>query len=220
LFNDVMREVEQLAQESVPWRVGRALEITPVQIDLAGGVVLNGLLRDLRIEAQLFCRYTRLNAARVLSAWIYHLALQCCEAEGLPKRTVLFMREEPRFGKRGVAKREFEPLGADFARQRLNELIEAYRLGQRFPLPFFAEASKSYAKTLRQDKPDRVDQALLRAGAVWRGSERALFGEQLALHRVLGAELPVTDAAAPGGLNFAELSEMIFNPLLDNMVGE
>ena len=111
----------------------------------------------------------------------------------------------------------------------MEELIQLSELGQRYPLLFFPDTSRTWArKALSAKGPRDLDRAMYPTQRKWR-SYNGLFrgetgdGTQQQVARVLGqqtpwaAELPV---ALPDGLDFYTLSKRVFAPLLRHMYAE
>jgi exodeoxyribonuclease V gamma subunit len=138
-----------------------------------------------------------------LRLWVQHLALNTAEAEQLPRTSILL-------GSDGCWK--YAPVGD--ARGHLRQLLEVYWKGLCLPLKFFPRLSYEYARAIRAGKPAENAWSAARQG--WEGSgsgetRRSGEGEDpyLALCFAAGEPLDV---------EFAQLAEAIFGPLLDHEV--
>jgi len=143
-------------------RYGRyfcAEKIAPLEIDLAiGGCNLVGRIDGIFESFHLLARPAKLKGGDYLSAWIDHLLLNYCRAEGDPPTTILIGEDN------GVALTEIEN-----AREHLEDLIWLFLQGQSRPLKLFSQTSMAYAKSLcEKGDPD----------AAWEEARKCWWGDR------------------------------------------
>jgi exodeoxyribonuclease V gamma subunit len=176
-FEDVARDAQAIADAAREHGEGDAHP--PLRYGLpVGEFLLTGTLRDLRPEGRLTVSFARAGGKRELTAWIEHLAMlllrggagTLIEADGariapaearrrLPERSILVARD-----KEGASVVAFATVPD--AAARLAELVALLAPGWRWPLPLFANASRTYAEVLHEKKPEPV--ARIRAGNAFR----------------------------------------------------
>jgi exodeoxyribonuclease V gamma subunit len=194
----------------------------PVEVDVdLDSATLSGVLRDVYPKGQAFLRFARLKAKNEVVAWVHHLALQCAAPErGLP--TVVLGRASADEAR--AEARLFDPLDPEVARNRLNELVELYRLGQKAPLAFFPRAAKRYAKAWLDagGAPERERAALESARRVFQDDRNApADADDAYVARLFYGVDPFATSPAPfdddGSLglpSFPEVARAVFVPLL------
>src|SRR5690606_25575472 len=141
-------------------RGDQRLPLLPFRLTVADAT-LHGELGDLYSSGRVSHRFSRLSAAQRLRCWVTHL-VWCDIAE--PERgrvSWLFARAE---SGEGATRIRFGPV-AD-PRAHLTDLMRLYQLGQRQPLPFFAEASMTFVREMTSPKGD-LQRALSAAETAW-----------------------------------------------------
>lgn len=181
-----------------------------------GVVVLHGALRSLWPGVQLRTQYSRVGGRQELRLWLHHLVANalgqagyCADGDApCPDRTVLLGRPSAEDERRGklVTTVTFSPVPD--AAALLAQLVERYRQGQCFPLPFAFTASMPFAQALAEAQP--MEAALSQARAGFDGK----FGE--AHDSDMARVYPDLDAmlAAPGPAGFEQLARQVLTPLL------
>ncbi len=218
-YSDLNALVGPLAQAVSDFVVGGAQP--PLSIcHRLGKQTLTGSLNHIYPWGRVLYQYKRISSAHLVSLWVEHLALQLLE----PRKSMVIGRPETGGGIMCLA---FRPV--DTPEPILEELIQLSELGQRYPLLFFPDTSRTWArKALSAKGPRDLDRAMYPTQRKWR-SYNGLFrretgdGTQQQVARVLGqhtpwdAGLPV---ALPDGLDFFTLSKRVFGPLLRHMYAE
>ncbi|MBU2055351.1 MAG: hypothetical protein KKC25_10290, partial [Proteobacteria bacterium] len=130
-----------------------------------------------------------------LRLWLGSLLWRLAEPDHSPRPALLIGRGEAW----NYAEPE-EPLPA------LHGLLLLYEKGMKSPLPFFPDASLSYAEAVLGGK--NKTEALRKAEGVWMGNERITGeGDDPYVHLCFGAEPPL-------GEDFRETALEVFGPLL------
>jgi exodeoxyribonuclease V gamma subunit len=211
-----LEQIEQQVQDLVDaLPPGTRLPDRRITLELEGAR-LTGQLRDLEADARVTRTVGKLNAKRLLSAWIEHLAL--CASDELPNVTRLVGRDD----KKGARVVSFSALSRQRSLELLNQLISLYVLGQRMPLPFFPVASEAFANSLAKDGERAAAFAAalgqLRADVMGLGIRQDPHVTQLWSDEQL--DHPQTLYASDGELQlgFAELAEQVFAPMLAQLV--
>ena len=165
-----------------------------------GGVRLVGELNGLYPQGLLRHRCASIKPKDRLLSWVYHLALCSLAQDG-----------EPTPARSHLLGNSNKDLTYDFvadSRQQLAELLQLFQAGQRRPLPFFPRAAFAYCEEALKGKA--AEACLDKARSEWLGSDRSL-GEctDADFDYCFGRVDPIGD-------EFAQLSEKIVTPLLNN----
>lgn len=230
-YSELAPEVLGIADVTRHAQQGAALD--PVEFDLElGEHRLVGVLRDLWGGAQVRAQFARVKAKTELSTWVHHLALQVLRSSSpkyeLPSRTVLVGRM-PDPAQKGLEVVAFTPVDPAQAQELLRALLGLYRLGLSVPLCFFPRASRALVETLLSSSAGYGVEEKAREAAreVYRPveSSRSRGDADDAYVKILFRDLDPLDAdfryfsqeGAPNGPTFAELSRLIFEPLLTHI---
>ncbi len=164
-----------------------------------GETALHVKLDSLTDRGLVDCRAGRVRNRHRLGLWIRHLALNALAPSGCERRSLVIG-----LGDRGPELFALRPAGA--ARERLEELLELFRLGQLGPLRYFPESSWAYA-------------AARAGGAVEAAAMRAAYGEWQKTGVPGEAENPYLRTAFRGletfDDRFRELARRIVLPALE-----
>ncbi len=153
LAESLTGQIAPVAQAALAQRaLGAALDPLDLELDL-GDAVLHGRVGDLFRGFRLVVTAGQLHPRRRIEAWILHLALCAASGTAHPCKTVLIGRDAA-----GAATLEFGPV-ADAA-DHLARLVRWFLVGQRWPLPFFAAASRAYASRVRDGAGDDDTEAV------------------------------------------------------------
>jgi len=203
LFDSIAEEAGQLAEAAYsiggPPRSSLELKLPVMNLEL--------LLRaeELFEVGPMRVRFSRAEGKSLLSLWIQHLVLQ---AAGYSLNSHLLGR-----GWGGPRHLWIRPLPQPEAQRLLEDLIQLYRLGRRFPLLFFPGTSGAYISALRQGEPPW--RAAEKAERVWRfegGDLERVLGDWSPAQGPQPQHLPL-----PPGRNFHELALTVWGPIYDNM---
>lgn len=193
-------------------RYTRGAELDALEID--GQLVdtrVVGVLTKLWPEALVQHQYSKLGSYREIGLWIRHLLLNWAGRPDTPRTTILIGRG----GKGEVEIVRFTPV-ADAA-AILGDLIGLYWLGQRLPLPLFANASRAYVEKLT--KTDSHAKALEAAAGELQGDyvyneSHDDYYQQIFANNDPFAPVELTAIGGPGSLSFADVAERVLGPLL------
>ncbi|MGE5255766.1 MAG: hypothetical protein ACM3KE_03790, partial [Hyphomicrobiales bacterium] len=194
-FRDLWSEVDRFAGRLDALRTAGPLESIDAQWDIAGfslavrlaGISKNGCLRY---------RFGKLRAKDHLDLWLQHLAL-CLAEPGYDCQESVMVCTDRTLRLKHVAD----------SRSVLEDLLELYRRGLEQPLCFFPKSALEYARARR--RPTSEARALGSARTVWEGSDA---------HRGEGTDpyfRRCFENLDPLGAEFMELSQRVFDPLLD-----
>ncbi len=185
------------------WRLVASLtqeqRLPPVEVDVAiGDWTLAGTLRRTWPVGQVLWTFSRLRANVMVRAWVSHLALWAVRLRQdlpLPGATFLIGRND----KDEARLLEFLPCGE--ALRLLEELLELYELGLRYPVPLVALSAAEYVERVNQGKPE--GEARSRADALLQGVWQQNIPERyklasLLLYRVTSPSLNDLEAERPG----------------------
>ncbi|MBU2261061.1 MAG: exodeoxyribonuclease V subunit gamma, partial [Proteobacteria bacterium] len=193
-YEELCRGVKAFAEIVRPYLGRRGTP--PPEIDAAiGGFRLFGRMERLDEDGLVHYRYATLRAWDHLRLWLGNLLWRLAEPDHSPRPALLIGRGEAW----NYAEPE-EPLPA------LHGLLLLYEKGMKSPLPFFPDASLSYAEAVLGGK--NKTEALRKAEGVWMGNERITGeGDDPYVHLCFGAEPPL-------GEDFRETALEVFGPLL------
>jgi exodeoxyribonuclease V gamma subunit len=209
LFAAIAPTAEALAHDAIQHMAGALLP--PLHVDrFLGATRLTGSLTGLYPNAQVQYQYGKVHPKHEIGIWIRHLVLNWVGGSGLPQHTVLVGRGEK--GESAVAC--FVPVLE--AERLLAELLELYWLGQRLPLPLFAEASYTYVETLRAGGP--ADKAVAAARKVF--TDEKGFGDRpdIYLQQIFAQGDPLQaewiEPLEALGVTFESVALRVIDPLL------
>jgi exodeoxyribonuclease V gamma subunit len=222
---DVQRATDiarRLLTDAREWLEGEPAPPLPFELGL-DGAILSGVLRDVRPKGLALVRFARLKPKNELAAWAQHLALCAARPTGSFRNTLVLGRA--RNDDARVEGRVFEPVDEARAKRHLSELARLYRLGQRSPLSLFPNASKVFAERFvaAMDRPDREKSALWAARKAYTDRSAGAEADDAYVRRIFASVDPFATGPSPfdptgeAGLpTFAEVSLMVFAPLLEN----
>ena len=159
-------------------------------------LILSGVLRHVAAPGQVIYRYARPTARDYLSAWLSHLVLCACVAQGEPA-------VEPRtlwFGDAAA----FELTRVAAPLERLAELLALYQVGLRTPLPFFPRSAWA-----------QVGASEAEARTTWLGSQMSTGEVEDAYLKI--ALRGQADPGAALDAVFQRLAHIVFKPLIEHM---
>ncbi len=158
VFDDVSPPSRRIADRVRRLTAEARLEPIPVDLD-AGGVRVQGLLRDVWPCGQVSWRFSQLGGRHELALWLRHLVLQTVAPRGVARETILL--GQPRAGNGGIEAR-FRPVGD--AAAELGRLVALCRQTAERPLPFFPDVSRAFVRRLcearRRGDPEAERHAL------------------------------------------------------------
>ena len=184
----------------------RAQPIEPYEIKGVYGlenlVSLEGHLRNLYPEGQLFHRCADLKGGDLLAAWIHHLLLSSADEVPCPRTTTVISKQDPI---------TLQTLAPEDAHTELNNLADLFMSGLRSPLCFFAETSYTFAAAVvASGKP--VPEALAAARLKWNSSQHHTGEvENISILRGFGKDMP-------SGQRFQDTALTIFKPVFEAML--
>lgn len=213
-FDELASEVEVMVAWNARLGARETLEARPFAFECAG-VTVTGRFESLTKSGQVFGSFARLGGVSELRAWIWHLAWQVCsdrDPEGFPKALAAtnVVGRAPSGGSEAAIR--FGEV--DDAFDRLAQLIERMREGQRAPLPLFRMASRTYAELARNKGAAAALTAARKNFDLdpWIGlGDLSDPYVELAFR---GCDPLDPEADLPGGLRFDELANETFAPLL------
>jgi exonuclease V gamma subunit len=217
-----VRVVEELVKNARGAERASSLSIhrlLPVDASAAGtlgsGPRLSGELAGRFTNGLVLHHYSRFRGKYLLVAWLKHLFLSWCAADGEPKKTTLIAR--PTDASKRPEHWRFDAVSAP--ETELSRLVELYDSGQTRPLLLLPSASLAYALARRDGQSHEA--ALRAARASWNDGHRFTHkpaGECDDPHykRVFGEDWwpGMPPPFAVDGPSFEELAERIFGPLL------
>jgi exodeoxyribonuclease V gamma subunit len=155
-FDRLLPEVERAARAAEQHRNGKRRSL---EVDLpVAGVRVFGRIDDLFDDAQVVVHFSRLRGRQDLGPWVRHVFLCLASPPGTAPSTVVVGRAQDDESR--VTAVRFGPI-AD-PRSAAEGLIALYRAGTTAPLPFFASASRAFAKKFAETR----DEQKARAAAV------------------------------------------------------
>lgn len=155
--------------------------------------LLEGALSDLREEGLVRYRYGKLRANDLLAAWIHHLLLNCCDAQGSMKGRIKGQLT------RWIARDQAITLQpVPDAREKLAELLCLLRQGLHAPLHFYPRSAWAYVES--EGNPER-------ARSTWEGNDHVPGeGEDPAWQLALRGAQPLDEA-------FFDNARAVFQPM-------
>lgn len=185
-----------------PFLKGGALEPENMEcrLDDQDHTVIHGVLENLYASGQIFYRCARVKARDILKGWIYHLAVNTLNRDGIPRVTRLI----------GIdTMMDFSEMSTGAAKQCLGELADLFMKGLTEPLCFFPETSYTLVKNIEDGKP--VDKAKSAAFSSWRSNQRQTGeGEEAHISRCFDER--VLDSNA-----FQEVAMAVYGPIIETM---
>jgi exodeoxyribonuclease V gamma subunit len=190
--SNVARFVERLQE------LGAPRTSPPLRVSLeVGDIRLVGALPRLSEDGLLAYRFARTRGKDELGVWIRHLVLAASEPPGVAVCSRWLTSDTALRFERVTAPDE-----------RLAELIDLYRAGQREPLPIFSGASKVFAEEAQKGSPEA---ALAKANSVFRDT----FSDGKDGYVALAFR-----GVDPLGPRFRDLAMRVFGALLGEAVRE
>jgi exodeoxyribonuclease V gamma subunit len=206
LYEGLADEVRELASAAAEHHSGPRPPARPLSLDLPRARLV-GTLGGLGGKGRVVVRWGKLGAKVHVAEWIRHLALSA-----LAPRTRVESILVGHDARDRCAVVRFEPVRG--ARAMLGRLVDLYRLGQRVPLPFFAEASLAYAAAL-PDEDAALAEARRRFAESYEGAKSdyvvRLYGDVVPLEPSFRFFDEDAGLAVP---SFGSLAEEIGGPLV------
>jgi exonuclease V gamma subunit len=213
---DLLSTVMDLARAANGLCLGESLDDEIVEVDLVeeqGATQLLGALPGRRRGGRLEVISSK-NPKRLLDAWVRHLVMCACVSKAPACNSFLVRRAE----KRDIEVWQMPFLDRQQAQDFLKRLLGLYRKAWKIPLRVFPDASFAYANAWLQSQSENraweaVRQSLQPEGRVTSGDEqervlaRYLFGH--------GDIELLAERPEPPELSFAELSGLVFRPMLE-----
>lgn len=159
---------------------------------------LSGVLGNVRAAGLVRWRYDDTRPADYLSGWLDHLFLNAMATRGVEPATTWVSRDG-----------EFRLKPVADARERLQELVDRYRLGLRQPLHFFPKSAWACAMKLRQGEPEAAERE---ARKRWESSDFSHGESEDPAYR-----LALRGVADPVDDGFFLAVETVFGPLLGHL---
>ena len=181
-FEKVAGEVEVFLERFREARGGGPLEPVSAQITL-GGAVLAGKLGNLYPGGHVLGWFGKETGKRRVEAWIRHLFFLAARPPGTNPETRVLLREKK--GKGGIV--DFILSGPPDPRERLQELLDLYRLGRRVPLLFFPDQASRFLEEVSRGKDEDAVLSGFRGEFFGEGEKepppeiRILYGEEFPL---------------------------------------
>jgi exodeoxyribonuclease V gamma subunit len=160
-----------------------------VKLNVAG-FELAGRLTHISQGGLVIFHVNPLSARHYLETWIQHLVLNCIKPTGVALETQWL----------GLGAR-FKLMPVENPTEILEELLNVYWQGLRWPLKFFPRTSLAFVEAADKDDPFQ------KAEQTWKGSERN-WGDVMDPYNQL-----VFRDTSPVDKEFAELAERIFKPI-------
>ena len=192
-FEGTAHEVEAFAQRFLHALPEKTLDPIPLDLELAGGMELRGVLSGVSAAGLLGHRLAECKPKDLLDAWIGHLVLNVLKPTGVKPVTLWFLQDKAL---------QFRPVAE--ARVLLEALLDLYWLGLQRPLHFFPASACTYMKKERS-----IDAA---RGA-WRSNHHR--GEDADPYYRLAFR-----GCDPLDAEFEQLAATVFGPLLAAMEEE
>ncbi len=206
LYEDLSRGVERFVRDFSPFLGFRPLEPLEVDLDM-GAFKVEGRIENIYAESAMRYRYATVKAKDLISAWIYHVVLNCASPAQYPRTTMIVGLSEKR-GERVLSACRFTSL--ESGEQLLAELLDTYWNGLMTALPFFPETSYEYAGRVLRKGASPGD-ALRYARKSWEGNEYTRGEGQEEYSRICFR------GRDPLGAEFQRISEFFFGPLIRHM---
>jgi len=161
IFNKDLPSMNNLADLAAGFFIGET-ETISVNIQFAD-IKLVGELKDHCDNGLVRIKTGNIKGKEILSIWVEHLSY--CIAYGENLNTSLLGQESGYY---------FEELSADYAYQKLSELIDLFELGYQRPLPFFVESAFRWAFAVHAAQPECYIEADLTFATRAEGQKAAL----------------------------------------------
>ncbi len=209
---DVLRNAEEIVA-AVQAAGGPGDGVHPVRLALPDGTRIVGMLPGVGPTGLVHCQFSRVSAKAELGAWIRHVVLCAVGPPGVAPRTSLVGRVPSGGRKDGdeqVVTRHFSAVEAPL--ERLLELVELYRMGQRAPLLLVPSTSLDLIH--RMARGTELEPALRLVAGRWqrRGYDEQRYDEHT--ERVFGRSKPPFDDVVTVGPTFAEVACTVCGPML------
>jgi exodeoxyribonuclease V gamma subunit len=210
-LEDIRATARELASATAKYTTES--ELAALQIDhCLDDSRVAGVLSHLWPSGQIQQQFSKVGSRREIGLWVRHLLLNWAGRADTPRQTVLIGRGP----KQSIAIVRFKPV--QHAETILRQLLQLYWMGQRVPLPLFANTSRVFVEKLR--KTGKESDALKAAeDSLWndRGFSdssdpyfQQIYGSADPLVTPIGS---YSEAAPP---SFVEVAQQVFGPLLDH----
>ncbi len=136
-------------------------------------IVISGNFPDIRKAGRYVASFGTLNGARLISAWISHLFLNCCAPDGYPKNTIVAGRDPSR--NKPAVVYFFRPLGKD-GLPLLEKMVQLFAQGCRKPVYLFCETAWQFVQALSKKQFDTSPESIAnvmnqsKIKTAWQGS--------------------------------------------------
>jgi exodeoxyribonuclease V gamma subunit len=185
------REVGKVKPLLEAWRRLACQDGQKIEVNLkVAGFELAGQLTHVTQEGLIIFHVNPLSARHYLETWINHLLLNCIKPAGVALETQWL-------GLGGG----FKLLSIDDPAEPLEQLLNLYWQGLRWPLKFFPRTSLAFMESADKENP------LQKAEQAWNGSEKS-WGDAMDPYNQL-----VFRDTSPIDQEFAELAECVFKPI-------
>ncbi len=201
-LSSVFPVVRAIAGAAAEHRTGDALPPFHLQRELPSGVMVSGEIGGVWPRALVRAQYANVAGKHLVSEWVRHLALSCCE--GGPGLAVIVGRTEAKAATH-VFSRVANP------EVHLDALVGAYLVGRQEPLLFFPSASLTFAQTMAAGATLR--EARDRAAASLRDELKFEPTLQRLLDGYSPGDVPPWDTSRMSGGTFEELAVSLAGPL-------
>ena len=212
VFNQNLQSMEDLASR-IQAEFTLAIEAVHVEICFEKGTVnekyLLGELRDHCEHSLVRIKTGSMRSKDILALWVEHLCY-CIVSSGALKSS-LFAQDNAIF---------FKEVPADFAYQRLKELLYFYEQGLQRPIPFFVESAFVWAKFVHSIEADCFVYDELQFTSRTKGQEGALKEFNSARGFSEGNDAYIQRAfltLEDNWLEFEKIAFTIFKPVLANI---
>jgi exodeoxyribonuclease V gamma subunit len=185
------REVGKVKPLLETWKRVACQDREKVEVSLnMAGFELTGRLTHVTQKGLVIFHVNPLSARHYLEIWIQHLMLNCVKPAGVVLETQWL----------GLGT-GFKLMPIDHSAAILEELLNIYRQGLRWPLKFFPRTSLAFINAADKDDPFQ------KAEQIWKGSEKS-WGDVMNPYNQL-----IFRDTSPIDKEFAELAECVFKPI-------
>ncbi|NOX34699.1 MAG: exodeoxyribonuclease V subunit gamma [Deltaproteobacteria bacterium] len=217
-YDKMIKTAEPLIDKAVNIASKKRLPAVATKFTM-DGLVISADFPDIREDGVYYLSYGKLNGARLVSAWVSHLAFNMLLPPGYPGTTHLVGRDPK--GKKPVFICAFPPLESD-AKKYFKALAQIYYKGMEAPFYFFCESSLQFVRAISKAdfklSRDTVFEAMKRSKPIFYGGYYRK-GEKENRYVSLCVEnndpFESVDAILSSG--FAQNSITIYKPLLENL---
>ena len=220
-------EYERIKQEAYPviekakqLLNTKALPPFVTQIEIAG-MTICGNFSDIRENGLFSLSYGRLNASRLVSAWIEHLFFNIAAPVGYPKETIVIGRDPLK--KNPVATYVFKDLGSE-ALPYFEKLVQLFCHGSKNPIFLFCETAWQFVLSLSKKNfvisPETISEIMNQSKikSTWLGNNFQIGEKQdrtISLCVENNDPFDSVDTLLASG--FVKNALIVYQPLLENL---